>query len=63
MICQMCDKNFISTKWMAENIEIIVCDNCVLEILKSRREIMASELSRLDKRIIQLQNSIKEKNA
>lgn len=59
MKCSICDKQFISLEWYKEGIrDLIVCDTCLLDILKARRYIKISELDSVDRHIKNLKNKI-----
>lgn len=60
MKCSVCNKQFISMEWYKEGIrDLILCDDCVLEILKARRYVKESELNSLDRHIRDLKDKIK----
>lgn len=63
MKCSICDKQFISFEWYKEGIkDLIVCDNCLLDILKAKRYVKISELDSVDKHIKELKNKINRDN-
>ena len=59
MICRTCDKEFLSTKWYAEKIEIPMCDSCVVKILEARKYIKQCEIESIDRHIEDLEKRIK----
>lgn len=60
MKCNICDKQFISMEWYKEGMkDLILCDDCVLDILKARRYVKISELDSINRHIRDLKAKIK----
>lgn len=67
MKCFICDKNFFSLEWYKleeengqEKDKLIMCDECVLSIYKSKKSCAEAELRRIDNRIKFVKDKIGE---
>lgn len=54
MKCQLCDKTFLSTEWYREFETLIVCDECLVEVLKAQKLVKESEIENINRKIKEL---------
>ena len=56
MKCASCDKEFFSMEWYRANMEdLVMCDDCVLYVWKTRKEIKQNEIRYIDRKIKELE--------
>lgn len=60
MKCELCEESFNSKEWTKDeklfDMNLIVCDNCIIRILKSRRKNLEIQLKSMDDNIKRLEN-------
>ena len=63
MKCKSCDRKFFSLEWYeAETQGLILCDECVLYIYKTRKEIKQNEIKSIDRKISELTELLEYKH-
>ena len=61
MKCKLCEVKFLSMQWYTEKIDFPICDKCLLEILKAKRNIAMFDIQKLDRHIEDLKKRIELK--
>ena len=60
MKCTICEAKFLSVQWYSEKIDFPICDICLLDVLKGKRDIKKYEVDKLDRHIEDLKKRIEE---